>query len=186
MTCIAGLAFQGSVYMGGDSAAIDGQDLEVRGDPKVFRNGEYLIGFSESFRVGQVLQYRFSAPSYGGLTGRELTCFLSRKFIDDMWDSLAKAGVDVNKGLPGSVMLGAAGRLFVIYQDFHVAEPLPGYAAIGCGLGPAVGSLYSTPDRAPRERIELALEASLAHCTGVRPPFTIEELPPASPSVTLG
>ena len=41
MTCIVGLTDKGIVYMGGDSAGVDGRyGLMLRDDVKVFHNGE--------------------------------------------------------------------------------------------------------------------------------------------------
>jgi ATP-dependent protease HslVU (ClpYQ) peptidase subunit len=46
MTCIAGVAHEGKVWIGGDSAGVGGYDLTVRADAKVFTNGEFLFGFT--------------------------------------------------------------------------------------------------------------------------------------------
>ena len=52
MTCIVGLIDGRRVWMGGDSAGVSGLDITVRADAKVFRNGDFLIGFTSSFRMG--------------------------------------------------------------------------------------------------------------------------------------
>ena len=57
MTCIVGLEHDGKVYMGGDSAAVGGMDVYPSRIPKVFQAGRYLIGYTTSFRMGQLLQY---------------------------------------------------------------------------------------------------------------------------------
>ena len=57
MTCIVGLVHEGVVYIGGDSAGVGGMSLTVRADEKVFQNGEFLMGFTTSFRMGQLLRY---------------------------------------------------------------------------------------------------------------------------------
>lgn len=51
MTCIVGLEHNGRVYIGADSAGVSGWDLTVRADKKVFRNGSFLFGFTDSFRM---------------------------------------------------------------------------------------------------------------------------------------
>jgi hypothetical protein len=55
MTCIVGLRQGGKVFIGGDSAGISGWDVTVRADPKVFLSGPYAMGFTSSFRLGQLL-----------------------------------------------------------------------------------------------------------------------------------
>ncbi len=62
MTCIVGLAHGGRVYMGADSAGVAGLDIDTRRDPKLFKVGDLLIGFTTSFRMGQLLAYGFEPP----------------------------------------------------------------------------------------------------------------------------
>jgi hypothetical protein len=64
MTCIVGLIDNGKVWMGGDSAGVSGLDVTVRKDPKVFKNGDFLIGYTSSFRMGQLLRFKFNPPKY--------------------------------------------------------------------------------------------------------------------------
>ena len=61
MTCIVGLVHEGVVYIGGDSAGVAGLSLVVRAD-EMFRNGDFLMGFTTSFRMGQLLRYKLYPP----------------------------------------------------------------------------------------------------------------------------
>ncbi len=63
MTVIVGLIDEGRVHIGGDSVGISRCRLTVRKNPKVFRNGPYALGFSGSFRMGQLLHHAFKAPT---------------------------------------------------------------------------------------------------------------------------
>ena len=72
MTCIVGLVHEGVVYIGGDSAGVAGLSLVVRADEKVLRNGDFLMGFTTSFRMGQLLRYKLDPP---------------RRHPDDAWPS---------------------------------------------------------------------------------------------------
>ncbi len=54
MTCIAAVAHEGNVWMGADSAGVSGLALAVRRDPKIYRVGDFLFGFTSSFRMGQL------------------------------------------------------------------------------------------------------------------------------------
>ncbi len=60
MTCIVALIHENKVFMGGDAAASDDKSglIFQRTDPKVFKVGQYGIGFVDSFRMGQILQYK--------------------------------------------------------------------------------------------------------------------------------
>lgn len=62
MTCIVGLVHGDTVYMGADSAGVSGLDLRLRKDSKVFLRGEFVMGFTTSFRMGQLLQHKFVPP----------------------------------------------------------------------------------------------------------------------------
>src|SRR3546814_10742010 len=64
MTCIVGLVDDGKVYLGGDSAGVAGWSLTVRKDPKVFRVGDCIIGFTSSFRMGPLLAHSFQPPKW--------------------------------------------------------------------------------------------------------------------------
>lgn len=43
--------------MGCDSAGVGGWHLQLRADPKVFHVGHFLIGYTDSFRMGQLLRF---------------------------------------------------------------------------------------------------------------------------------
>jgi len=57
MTCIVGIAQEGKVWIGADSAAVSGQDIRATALRKVFRRGQFLIGYTSSFRMGQLPQF---------------------------------------------------------------------------------------------------------------------------------
>ncbi|MFI2358160.1 hypothetical protein OG582_11910 [Streptomyces anulatus] len=66
MTVIVGLVHKGRVHLGADSAGVSGLQLTVRRDPKAFRNGPYALGFTTSFRMGQLLRFAFEPPQPTG------------------------------------------------------------------------------------------------------------------------
>ncbi len=57
MTCIVGIETDKGVVIGGDSAGVSGLGLTVRADEKVFARGPFVMGFTSSFRMGQLLRY---------------------------------------------------------------------------------------------------------------------------------
>ena len=65
MTCIVGILEEnGDIYMGGDSAGASGNTLKIRADEKVFINENYIMGFTSSFRMGQLLRYGFMGKEW--------------------------------------------------------------------------------------------------------------------------
>jgi ATP-dependent protease HslVU (ClpYQ) peptidase subunit len=182
MTCIVGLAQDGKVYIGGDSAGIGGWNLTIRKDKKVFRNGDFLIGGTTSFRMLQLLHHAFVPPVYDPAV--DIEKFMTTTFIDAIRECF-KAGGYATKNSEqesgGQFLVGFRGRLFNIQNDYQVQEALDGYDAIGCGLEVALGSLHAALDpykeaEYPRRHIMMALEAAEHHNAGVRGPFYVEVL----------
>lgn len=177
MTCIVAVAHEGSVTIGGDSAGVAGYSISVRGDTKVFRNGPYLMGFTSSFRMGQLLHHAFVPPKPS--SERTLDRFMVTAFVDAVRTCLEEGGYLTNKNgvhEGGTFIVGVRGQLFVVESDFQVGRYADGYAAVGCGQDIALGSLHTSVRLPPRTRVKLALEAAAHHSAGVAAPFTIRRL----------
>lgn len=178
MTCIVGLAENGAVYIGGDSAGVDSRyALGVRADRKVFRNGDYIMGFTSSFRMGQLLAHVFKPPKRHPDT--DLLAFMVSDFVNGVRQCLKDGGYaekdkEVEKG--GSFLVGYQGRLFAVHGDYQVADQVDGFDAVGCGDLIALGSMHASKDRPPKDRVQAALEAAERFSAGVRAPFHIETL----------
>lgn len=175
MTCIAGVAHGGKVWIGGDSAGMNGWTLTVRADEKVFSNGQFLMGFTSSFRMGQLLRYSFEPPEKDPAS--DLDRYMVTTFIDGVRRCLKDGGYAEKKDEAergGTFIVGIGGALYMVDNDYQVATASDGYIAIGCGREIALGSLYATKEWADQEkRVRTALEAAEAHNGGVRGPFVI-------------
>lgn len=178
MTCIVGLVDNGSVYMGADSAGADGYDILSTKLPKVFILGEFMIGFTSSFRMGQLIQYMLQIPSRpDDITDEE---YIIRYIIEDVRKCLMGGGYTKksdNRELSGSWLCGYNGRLYRVGPEFQIIENILGYDAIGCGGTIALGALYAG-EGTPHDKILCALSAAQELSAGVRSPFTILTLPP--------
>jgi ATP-dependent protease HslVU (ClpYQ) peptidase subunit len=173
MTAIVGLVHNDTVYLGGDSAGVAGHRLTVRSDAKVFVTGPYVMGFTTSFRMGQLLRYAFQPPEPEG----DLERHMATTFIDAVRETLKTGGwltKDNEKEQGGTFLVGVHGRLFDVHGDFQVGEAADGYTAVGCGHEIALGALYASERTrmAPQRRLRLALEAAERFSSGVRGPFT--------------
>ena len=82
MTCIVGLCDNDKVYIGGDSASCGSTDMTISAAPKVFKASSFVIGYTSSWRMGQILQHHvdFDALEVPGL-GESLQEFMVRHFI---------------------------------------------------------------------------------------------------------
>lgn len=176
MTCIVGIVHSnGSVFIGGDSAGVDTRDFALipRRDRKVVRNGEFLVGFTTSFRMGQILAYALSPPPF--FPGSDLMRYMVVDFVGAVRGAFREGGFGEEQA-GGTFLVGFKSRLFQIQDDFQVAESQFGFDACGCGAHYALGSLYSTRDQNnPKKRIGEALGCAEAFSAGVRRPFFIEE-----------
>lgn len=178
MTCIVGLlCSDGKIYMGADSAASEGASVHTVKTTKVFRNGPFLIGYTSSFRMGQLLQYEFEPPTRD--PDDDALAYMVKDAIPAMRKCLKDGGytkAENNVETGGVFLVGYEGRLFRIDSDFHVGEPLQPYTAIGSGEDIALGSIYSTHGTTitSRERILKALNAAQEFKGSVREPFNVE------------
>ncbi|WP_405399196.1 hypothetical protein [Streptomyces microflavus] len=181
MTVIAGLAHKGRVHLGADSAGVSGLQLTVRRDAKCFRNGPYVMGFTTSFRMGQLLQHALVPPCPEG----DLSRFMATTFIDAVRTCLKDAGwarKESEQEQGGTFLVGVAGHLFTIYSDYQVGEAIDGYDAVGCGDELALGALHATATLGlpPRARLTAALAAADHHSAGVTGPYTYASTPKRS------
>lgn len=176
VTCIVGVQAGDAVVMGGDSAAVGGYVRTHRADPKVFDNGGYLVGFTSSFRMGQILRFA-DLPDPELRTGDRLDQFMMTVFVDAVRSSLADAGYatkDKDREAGGTFLVGVHGRLYRVGDDYQVGWSRDGYEAVGAGWELAYGALFATRrSTSPEARARRALEAAAHHSTVVHPPFTI-------------
>ena len=178
--------------MGGDSAGCSSTGLiELRADAKVFERDGYLIGYTTSYRMGQVLRYCAvlpPAPAEG-----DLHAFMVHDFIPAVRDAYAEQGFaktaskgeekdgrhfsESGQACGGLFLVAVGASLFIVREDFQVGVPLLPYTAIGSGALVAHGVLFATADLAPEERVRIALDAAAEHTSCVRPPFVMRSLP---------
>lgn len=174
MTVIVGLVDGNTVVMGGDSAGVSGKDITVRRDSKVFTVGEFVIGFTSSFRMGQLLRFSFVPPVHP--EDVDVEQFMCTSFVNAVRDCLKTGGYawktsDEESG--GEFLVGYRGRLFKICSDYQVGESLDGYDACGCGESYALGVLAATVMWSADRRVTAALEIAAKFSSGVRGPFNV-------------
>ena len=199
MTCIVAMTDGQHVVMGGDSAGVDGRDLYLRADAKVFLKGSYAIGFTTSFRMGQILRYETELPDLPQhLDAESLERFFVTDFIPAVRRSFEqhgfaktarfttpdKPGLSEDGQVMGGIFLvGVAGQIFEIRGDYQLGRPVTPYSAVGAGAMVALGALRAlegVEGLSLRDRVTRALEAAEAYNAGVRGPFRLVELPAAS------
>lgn len=179
MTCVAGIVYENKVWIGADSAGVANYSLTPRKDPKVFINNNLIIGFTSSFRMGQLLKWSFTPPPVK--EGQDIDSYINKDFIDTVRGCFKHGGYAQrhNEQEHGGVFLvGFKGRLFYVDVDYQIGESLLSYDAIGCGADIALGALHATEQMnlTAEQRIRKALEAAESFSAGVRAPFNILSL----------
>ncbi len=112
MTCIVGVVKDGVVYIGGDSAGVSGLRLIKRKDSKVFKRKGFIIGYTSSFRMGQLLRFKLDPP------------ILQQKEINKMFKIICKNLIFVFTGVCPH-----------FFGDFSVSNSWQPWAVIlGCVL----------------------------------------------------
>lgn len=179
MTCIVGYVDSGKVYIGADSCGTKCDVNTIRKDKKVFKNGEFLIGFTTSFRMGQLLRYKFKPPKIK--KDEDIVKYMCTDFID----SIQKLFKDNNYGeiingeqTGGEFLIGVRGRLFYIDPDFQVGESTKKFHSCGCGWEFALSAMYilEKTSISPENKIKLSLKSSEYFSGHVRRPFHILDI----------
>lgn len=173
MTCLVAIAQGGHVHMGADSMVSCGGLIFRAKQPKIFRNGPFLLAGCGYARFNQVLRHvRLPKPP----KGRMLLRFMEIDFTQGMRQAFKEVGfLKTDDGIdevPNSLALvGVHGRLFSVDGDLTTIEYADNEYASGSGGEVALGVLWATRGMLPRTRIKMALEAASHHCQGVGPPF---------------
>lgn len=182
MTCIVGYKDKdGTIHLGADSAAVDEHHaLTVRLDEKVYVNGDFIIGFAGSFRMGQLLRYALHIP--GHPNNKDDMEYLVVDFIDAVRDTLRDKGIlqttDHVETVDGEFIIGYNGNLYHVQNDLQIGV-CDDYVCIGCGSDYAAGSMFENHNRhdmSSSEKIIRALKAAQYHSGGVREPFNVIQL----------
>jgi ATP-dependent protease HslVU (ClpYQ) peptidase subunit len=172
MTCIVGLVDKGRVYIGGDSAGVAGLSVSIRADEKVFANGPFIMGFTTSFRMGQLLRYKLE-PAAQTIKQGDME-YMVTSFIDSVRKCFTDNGFG-SGSTGGTFLVGYKSKLYTIDTDYQVGVSADPFDAVGCGTDLALGAMYATKGQDPKKRITTALSAASTFNGGVMAPFLILE-----------
>jgi len=185
MTLIAGaVTSDGHVWLSGDRAALSPEELiaDVIKQPKVFQNGEFLIGGSESFRMLQVLRYQLEPPFLTdlGLSNGDPMGYMVEEFVPEVRELLTKNGFNETgeeAAPPGNIMVGIRGHLYVIQGDYAVMESTDPFDAIGFGKTAFMGAMHALriaqPKLAIHHQLSVAMDCAERVTFAVKGPFDL-------------
>lgn len=200
MTCIVGVEWAGEggrgVVMAADSLGAAGHFATEMSTPKLFRlsqrvaedgesqQQEMLIGYTSSYRMGQLLRWELDLPFHpAGMPDEE---WLVTRFLSAVRSTLEEGGWLRKKDereRSGFFLVGYRGRLYHVERELQVMRSADGYQATGSGQHVAAGAIGALTFDAPVESrlrahgiVELALTVAERHTTSVRRPWRTEEL----------
>lgn len=180
MTCIVGYVHKNKVYIGADSLGASNTDIVYRKDPKVFINQNFIIGFTSSFRMGQLLMSSYFNPPKKKPKQTDYD-YMITTFIDHVRSLFANGGYikkENQEEVGGIFLVGYKGNLYKIESDFQVEHRADNYNACGCGQDYALGVLYNLSNTAVsvEEKITKSLSAAAYFSGGVGGEFKILSL----------
>lgn len=175
MTCIVGIAYDGKVMLGSDSAGVGGWDLRVRGpNAKLVHNGNLIFGATTSFRMIDILQHGLTPPKV--FEGQKPVDYMVQSLIPAVRQAFKDGGfakIESGRESGGTFLVGFRGQLFTVYDDYQVAFDANDVAAVGCGDAYAIGAMHATRGfiTDPMARLSVGLLAAETYSAGVRGPF---------------
>lgn len=172
MTCIVGIVDDGEVYIGGDSRGSTPYNYVTRKTPKVFKIGEFIFGYTSSFRMGQIIQRHFCPPEE--TKNMDEDDYIYNNVIEHLIKILKDKGyarIEANEVSGGTFLMGFRGRLFEISSDFQIGENIESYHAVGSGGITARSSLWTIEQLNNKmnveDKIKLAITAASKHIHSV-------------------
>ena len=174
MTCVVAMVdVDGNIHMASDSSASDGHSQVSIKSPKIFQVGEILIGYSNSFRAAQVLEYDFSPTPRTEL--QEDMEYLCSYFVHDIREAFISAGAcdrEAN-GCDCDLIIGYRGNIYQLQNDFSILHITDNFLSIGAGSEAANAVLHAIKDMGIKTEnmLRLALETTSYYITSVRAPY---------------
>ncbi len=182
MTCIVGgVTEDGHVILGSDSASSNRHTIHHALNPKLFKlhpagSAEpvsLILGFTSSWRMGQVLQHQLAPPSFYGDPWTWVVSNLVPKIRRVLKDG-GFATIKDNQEIGGTFLLGVKGRLFTVQDDFSVIEEEGGFDGVGSGGDHAQAAMYAArhaTELTTEETLKIGLETAAYYVTTVAGPM---------------
>ena len=181
MTCIVAIVDgNGKIIMGADSSAVDETIHTAHLDSKVFKKGEFGIGYCHSFRMGQIIEFWFTPPEIPDKE-ENMMRYMVQDFVPELKSILADNDYPNHEDekTEWAMIVGIRGHLFTIESDWHVGYDDISYVSIGAGASYAIGAMYSVLGIGHKDAqymARTALEAAEKFCPYVIKPFNFIEV----------
>jgi len=177
MTIIAAAEDKSGYWIGSDSHGIV-HNISVELGPKLIKKEKYVIGFSNSYRVRDIITENKHFPKTIGSTTS------LRKFRDVLKEAMVNdgcmpVGMDGDTVLhPVSLVIISHNGIYTIDCDYQMHKAKQ-YTTIGAGSDVALGALRATLNisKSGAEAVKQAVEAAIFHSTKCSGNIHIEHIP---------
>lgn len=187
MTAIVALKHKGIIYLAGDRCGSNGYSKSLGSNPKIFKTGEFYLGYTSSFYMGQILEHIWTPPP------RTERLSDNVYFYKHVVPSLRNCLVDNHYGKYfdeehkepnlGSFIIVYKNKIFVHHSNGAVIEVE--YAGVGCGGESVLSSVLCMLDLAKivpgfTPDMNNVFNRAFARCAefycGVSPEFDLMEI----------
>lgn len=170
MTAIVGIAHEGVIYIGGERGISNGDSILSMSRPKIGVRGDWIYGYAGDLGIGQLLDV-IDLPIVKDIDDPYM--LILNELIYTLHERIDKF---IKTDEPqADFIIGCKGRLFELNTEaWGIAEVQE--TAIGSGTQYCLGSLYSSIDKAPEERIVLALGSAITYSPTCQGPIDILSL----------
>lgn len=172
MTCIAGLIDKdGRGHIASDSLGSNGHNKDTYKNRKIFKKGNMLIGYTSSYRMGQLLQYTLNLPTRK--VDQSIEEYMYVDFVNEVRKVLKDNGyakVDSNRESVGEFLVITEGRIFIFQADLALLESEDNFDTCGSGEDfalAAIDILKKHTKLTPKQILEEAIATASRHISSV-------------------
>ena len=169
MTCIVAKVVDGIIHMAGDKLGSNGYTKTISQRPKIFKNCDFIIGYTTSFRMGQLLEFTWSPPEKG--ENQTEDNYIYNTVVGSIKNILTSDGFAKDRE-GGEFLFGYNGKLYHMFNNFSIFE-IEEYTSCGCGADMAIATMYTlsnvnlVEDLSIEGQLSLAIESASSVMTGV-------------------
>lgn len=172
MTCIVGIIDEaGKAHIASDSLGSNGHTKGIYKNKKIFKKGNMLIGYTSSYRMGQLLEHSMVVPE------RKVNQILDNYMYIDFVNAIRNLFKDngylcINNNVEsiGEFLILIEGRIFIMHNDLSMLESSDNFDSCGSGEDYARSTMYNlTNDEklTPKEKLSKAIDTATQYVTTV-------------------
>jgi hypothetical protein len=182
LTLLVGVATRKGVWIGADSGSIGGTFSQAVPEPKVWRDGAWLVSVGGSWRALELVRHAVKMPTAprSVADAHKVVCL---DVLDEIRTAFTARGYAPEPGEDDAaawyMLLGVRcalrGQPVLFYVEDDHAESVP-CAAVGQGEEYALGRLSGNAHMDPAARVRDTLKATRERFGLIRPPYRVESL----------